>query len=398
MKITDGLGHISNWAAHGLAMAGKGNPWGGTSGGSGDGSDDGNDSGDDSGDGTDGETPADKPRGPRNPWLPGGGEPRRSAGIEDIFRHRGPEGPRRGGGGPGFRLPDAPGGRSWFPLAVLAIIAVWLGFSMFHQVGPKEEGIVTTFGKYSRTLQSGLNFTAPWPFQEVYVQNVSEIRIDNIPEGTGQKLMLTGDQNLVDLSYIVRWNIKNLAQYRFQLDDPAQTVRETAEAAMRASVGERKLNDVVSGAGRADIEQAVKTRMQDILNSYRAGVTIQGVEIRKTDPPKEVEDAFKNVTAAQQTAESYVNQAEATAQQVLARAQGDAVAFDKVYAQYKLAPEVTRRRMYYETMERVLRETDKTIVAAPNVTTYLPLPEMQRGAKQQASTPPASGDQQAGGQ
>lgn len=376
MKISDGLGRVFGGFSAGMAMAGKGDPWG-TKGGS-DGSDPGDDGSSDAG------APDDsKPSGPRNPWLPGGREPRRSASIEDIFRQRGPEGPRRGGpGGPGFRMPSAPGGRSWFPLAVLGIAAIWLGFSMFHQVGPKEQGIVTTFGKYSRTLQPGLNITAPWPFQEVDVEEVSEFRIDRIPEGAGQKLMLTGDQNLVDLSYIVRWNIKDLKQFRFQLDDPAQTVRETAEAAMRASVAERKLNDVLSGEGRADIELAVKQRMQGILDAYNAGVSIQGVEIRKTDPPKEVEDAFKNVSAAQQEAESYINQAEAAAQQVLARAQGDAVAFDKVYAQYKLAPEVTRRRMYYETMERVLRDTDKTVVETPGVTTYLPLPAMQRGTKQ----------------
>jgi len=378
-------------ARGGMAMAGK-NPWGGS--GSGDGSGSNDDGADGGSDGGDGSAPdGDKPRGPRNPWLPGGGEPRRSASIEDIFRQRGPEGPRRGGpGGPNFRMPGAPGGRNWFPLAILGIAAVWLGFSMFHQVGPKEQGIVTTFGKYSRTLQPGLNITAPWPIQEVDIEEVSEFRIDQIPEGTGQKLMLTGDQNLVDLSYIVRWNIKDLKQFRFQLDDPSQTVRETAEAAMRASVAERRLNSVLSGAGRADIELAVKNRMQAILDAYNSGVSIQGVEIRKTDPPKEVEDAFKNVSAAQQEAESYINQAEAAAQQVLARAQGDAVAFDKVYAEYKLAPEVTRRRMYYETMERVLRDTDKTVVEAPGVTTYLPLPEMRRGAKQSAnnSTTPSA--------
>jgi modulator of FtsH protease HflK len=120
--------------------------------------------------------------------------------------------------------------------------------------------------------------------------------------------------------------------------------------------------------------------MQALLDAYRSGIAVQGVQIRKTDPPQEVEEAFKNVSAAQQQAESYINQAEAAAQQVLARAQGDAAAFDKVYAEYKLAPEVTRRRMYYETMERVLRQTDKTVVEAPGVTPYLPLPELRRTA------------------
>jgi membrane protease subunit HflK len=206
---------------------------------------------------------------------------------------------------------------------------------------------------------------------------VSEIRIFQIPDSDNQRLMLTSDQNLVDLSYLVRWNIKDLKQFRFALAEPESTVREVGEAAMRASVGEEPLNTVFSGEGRADIEQAVAVRMQQVLDSYHAGVNIQGVEIRKTDPPSEVEDAFKNVSAAQQQAESYRNQAEAAAQQVLARAEGDAAAFDKVYAQYKLAPEVTRRRMYYETMERVLGKTDKTIIEAGNVTPYLPLPAVK---------------------
>jgi membrane protease subunit HflK len=192
--------------------------------------------------------------------------------------------------------------------------------------------------------------------------------------------MLTGDQNLVDLSYVVRWNIKDLKQYRFQMLNPEDTVRQVAEAAMRSSVAEESLDRIFSGAGRADTENAVRTRMQQVLDAYRSGIAVQGVQINKTDPPAEVEDAFKDVSAAQQEAQGYVNQAEAVAQQVLARAQGDAASFDKVYAQYKLAPEVTRRRMYYETMERVLGKTDKVIVEAPGVNSYLPLPQIKRNA------------------
>ena len=355
-----------------LAMAGKRSPWGKGP------------SGDDGDRGDDKPSSEDRPRGPRNPWLPGGGSggeedgrKRRSASIEDIFRHRGPEGSRRGGGG-GFRLPPAPGGKSWFPLAVGALLIVWLALTSIHQVGPKEEGIVTTFGKYTRTLTPGLNYTLPWPLQHVDVQNVSEFRIEQIPQGSAERLMLTGDQNLVDLSYVVRWNIKDLKRYEFQLVDPEDTVDEVAEAAMRASVAEESLNSIFSGAGRADTENAVKTRMQQILDAYKSGIAIQGVQIKKTDPPSEVEDAFKDVTAAQQQAQGYVNQAQGVAQQVLARAQGDATAFDKVYAQYKLAPEVTRRRMYYETMERVLSKTDKVVVEAPGVNSYLPLPQIKK--------------------
>jgi len=157
---------------------------------------------------------------------------------------------------------------------------------------------------------------------------------------------------------------------------------------MRASVAQKTLNDVLSGSGRADIEQSVLTRMQAILDAYRSGIAIQGVQIRKTDPPKEVEEAFKDVSAAQQDADAEINRAEAYAQQILARAQGDAASFDKIYAQYKLAPEVTKRRLYYETMERVLRQNDKTVIEAPGVQSYLPLPELKRRAQ---SANPAEG-------
>ncbi|RZA10687.1 MAG: protease modulator HflK, partial [Proteobacteria bacterium] len=230
-------------------MAGKRSPWGSSGSSSGGSSEPGpgNDGPDGAGSGG-GDAGDKKPRGPRNPWLPGSGNapggsegPRRSASIEDIFKTRGPEGPRRSGGpggpgGPNFRLPQRPGGGSWMPLIIGGVVVLMVVFSSFHQLGPKEQGIVTTFGKYSRTIGSGISLSMPWPVQSVAVEQVSEIRIFQIPEGTEEKLMLTGDQNLVDLSYLVRWSIKDLKQYRFQLTDPQNTIREVAEAAMRASV------------------------------------------------------------------------------------------------------------------------------------------------------------------
>ena len=368
------LGAKIGGAAIGLAMAGRKNPWGG---------------GSDASGGTP-ETPGDKPEadparsdGPRNPWLPpagdGGEPPRRSASIEDIFRSR-TGAKRRGGGGSGGgfpRLPDRPDGKSWLPLIAAGVAGVWLVVSSFHQIGPKEEGIVTTLGKYSRTIDSGISLTLPWPLQSVAITDVTSIRRDTIPEGEAEKLMLTGDQNLVDLSYLVRWNIKDLKLYTFQLAEPDDTVKEVAEAAMRASISEMTLTDAM-GTGRAEVEQKVRERMQAILDAYRSGILIQGVEIKKADPPVQVVDAFKEVAAAQQDAQSAVNRAQAWAQQLTARAQGEAAEFDKVYEQYKLAPQVTRQRMYYETMERVLSKTDKTIVEAQGVQTYLPLPELRR--------------------
>ncbi len=368
-----------------LAMAGKRNPWGKPSGGSDEGD------GEGTGDKPSSENP---PRGPRNPWLPGGGtsgegdRPRRSPNIEDLFRNRGPEGPRRrvggpgGPGGPNFRLPQRADGKSWLPLAIGGVVAVALAVTMVHQVGPKEQGTVTTLGKYARTLNPGLNFTLPWPVQNVTVRDVTSIRSEKIPSGSAEKLILTGDQNLVDLSYLIRWNIKDLKQYEFQLAQPDETVREVAEAAMRASVAEHQLDSVLSGAGRAEIEQRVHSRMQAILDAYQAGIAVQGVEIDKTDPPERVVEAFKDVSAAQQDADADLNRAEAYAQQVRARAQGDAASFNQLYEQYRLAPEVTRRRLYYETMESVLSKTDKTIVEADGVVPYLPLPSLERSRTQ----------------
>jgi len=362
----------------GLAMAGKRNPWGDPPKGN-----------NEAGDGASEPPGNDKPRGPRNPWLPGsGGEgPRRSASIEDIFKHRGPEGPRRGGGpgGPNFRLPQRPGGKSWLPLGIAAIVLVWVGATSIHQIAPAEKGLVTWLGgKYYTTLDSGFRLTLPWPLQSVDKENVQEIRSETIPTGGDEKLILTGDQNLVNLSYLIRWNIRDLAQYRFRLSDPNDTVLEAAETAMRSSVAEQELDTVLSGEGRAEIEQNVRMRMQAILDAYQAGIAVQGVEIDKTDPPESVVDAFKDVSAAEQDAQAELNGARRYAQQLLARAQGDAAAFDKIYEEYRLAPEVTRRRLYYETMESVLSRTDKTVIEADGVTPYLPLPEVQRRSRQPA--------------
>jgi membrane protease subunit HflK len=148
---------------------------------------------------------------------------------------------------------------------------------------------------------------------------------------------------------------------------------------MRFSHAQVGLQDAI-GNKRGEIEARVQEEMQQTLDAYRSGVVIQGVAIKQADPPAAVNDAFKDVTAAQQDAQSYINGANAYSQQLRQKAQGDATAFDKVYVQYKLSPVVTRRRMYYETMERVLGNIDKTIVETPGVTPYLPLGEVRRSA------------------
>jgi membrane protease subunit HflK len=345
----------------------KGGPWGPSGSGGGGGGDGGGDGG----------------NGPRSPW---GQPPRRRrtpgvgpniASLDDLLK----KGRERFGG----RFPYQEGKPYWlYGLGVFLLL--WLLFTSFHRIGPQEEGVVTTLGKYSRTVGPGINFTLPWPIESMEAVD-QQIRPIAIGGGTGgdENLILTGDENIVNVAYTVRWRVRDPQLYLFSIQDQEGTIREVAESAMRAVMATVTLDDAMGG-GRNDIENRVQHLMQQVLDRYRAGVQIEGVSIRQSDPPEKVNDAFKAVTSAQQEAASYTNNAQAYAQQVTQNAQGEAAAFDKVYAQYKLAPDVTRRRMYYDTMERVLSKVDKTIVEAPGVVSYLPLPAV-RGQQ------PAQGEQ-----
>jgi membrane protease subunit HflK len=370
---------LTGWFSNIFAMANN-SPWGSGSGGSG-GSGDSGGGGDNNG-------------GPRNPWQPAGAGSsggRKPSNIEDLFKRRG------GGGGGGFGggfsgLPKRPNGKSYVPIAIALVVVLWLVLSSFHRVGPQERGVVSFLGSYSRTLEPGIALTLPSPLESFEAVDVQNIRTIDIPAaGTAENLILTGDQNLVDLAYSVRWTIKDPTLYLFQLADPEATIREAAEAAMRASVAEVTLDDAI-GPGRIEVEQKVEQRMKELLDSYRSGIQVQGVAIKKADPPEAVNEAFKAVSAAQQEAQTFLNEARAYAQQLTAAAQGEAAAFDKVYEEYRLAPDVTRRRMYYETMERVLSKLDKTIIEPGNVTPYLPLPELRKRVQPAPAEPaPATG-------
>ncbi|ARS28016.1 HflK protein [Sphingomonas sp. KC8] len=275
-------------------------------------------------------------------------------------------------------MPEFGGKPLWF-WGVLAFIILWLAGTSIHTIGPQQRGVVTFFGAYSRTMGTGLNFSLPAPIELVQKLDVDEIRTVDIGSTSeaAENLVLTGDQNIVDLAYSARWNIRDPELFLFELADPEDTIREVAESAMREELARVTLNDAI-GPQRSQIEVRVAARMQELLDSYRAGVAVQGVAIKQADPPGAVNDAFKEVSAAQQTAQSYLNQARAYAMQLTAKASGEAQAFDKVYAEYKLAPEVTRRRMYYETMEKVLAKTDKTVIEANGVQPYLPLSQVRR--------------------
>jgi modulator of FtsH protease HflK len=330
--------------------------------------------------------------GPRNPW---GQPPRKRPGttgpnvtsLDEFLKKSRARLGGGGGGGTGFNLQD---GRPYWLYGLIAFVVLWLVFTSFHRIGPQERGVVTVFGNYTRTLQPGIGFTWPAPVAKVEKIDVENIRTVDIgsTEAASENLILTGDQNVIDLAYSVRWNIRDPQLFLFQIANPEATIREVAESAMRAVVARVSLDDAI-GAGRSEIEQRVEQTMQQLLDDYRAGVVVQGVAIKQSVPPGAVNDAFLEVSAAQQQAQSYMNDARAYALQLTAKAQGEAAAFDKVYAEYRLAPEVTRRRMYYETMERVLARVDTTIVEAPGVTPYLALPEVQRRQQQRQQAQPA---------
>ena len=358
----------------------------------------GGDDGKGGGSGGNGDGGGKKP-GPRNPWVSPdpidinrARKPRGPSALDELLRKgRGGFGGGGSGGGGPLNLGDSARVWKW---AIAAIVGLWFVFSSFHIVPPEKEGVVTRLGSYARTVGPGVKVTWPAPVERMRMEDVRAIRTMPIgsPSATDENFVLTQDQSIVDLAYEVRWTVRDPELFFFQLADPEGTIREVAESAMRATVANFTLVQSI-GPGRVEIEAQVQQRMQELLDQYRAGVIIQGIAIRQADPPSQVDEAFKEVTAARQDRESAINLARAYQQQVLERARGDTAAFDKIYEQYKLAPAVTRQRLYYETMENVLSNVDKTIVEPRGVTPYLPLNEVQRRAAPAAEAAAAKGGQ-----
>ncbi|APR52420.1 protease modulator HflK [Sphingomonas koreensis] len=359
------------WGVLSNENKGPQSPWGGGKGGN-DGGDAGKGGGSGGGDDAGG--------GPRNPWAfpPEGKRGGRGSvtSLDDFLKRA-----RKGGGGSGGGFPGGVPGKPVIFGGIAIVLLLWIAFTSFHVIAPEQRGVVAFFGKYSSTLEPGVRFTLPAPIASVKKINVQQIRTENFPATSGENLMLTQDQNIVDLAYSVRWDIANPEDYVFQIAKPEQTVRATAESAMRAAVAGVTLNDAI-GPGRTVVEARVQQATQAILDEYNSGIRIQGVSIRGAAAPGAVDEAFKQVTAAQQESEGARNQARAYAQQIIALAQGEAAQFDKIYEQYKAAPDVTRRRLYYETMEAVLAKSNKTIVETNGVTPYLPLPAARGGTTQ----------------
>ena len=334
---------------------------------------------------------------------------------------------RRSQGMLGGFLPGNLGGRG-IALIALAAIALW-GFSGFFRVEPDELGVVLRFGKFVREVQPGLNYHLPYPIETALTPQALRVnKIDigfdprrgstmrDVPE---ESLMLTGDENIVDVNFSVLWRIKpnRVGDYLFNVQSPESTVKAVGESVMRAVIGRSNTQGILTGA-RQTIETAVQEMMQKTLDNYGAGVVVQQVQLQRVDPPTQVIDAFRDVQAArsdleraQNEAQTYANRvvpeargraakvtqdAEAYREQTVADAKGQASRFSQVHEQYKKAPDVTRRRIYLETMERVLGAADKTIIdtgaqSGSGVVPYLPLDSLPR---ERPSQQPQSGGNQ----
>jgi membrane protease subunit HflK len=258
-----------------------------------------------------------------------------------------------------------------------------------YVVQPDEQAVVTTFGAYSRTASPGLRYHLPFPIEQVEkvsVTSLQRIDVGGVPTAPlpDESLMLTGDENIVDLSFSVQYRISDPAKYLFNLRDPDAAIKAVAESAMREVIGKTALQPILTTA-RGQVQDQAGSLTQAILDRYQAGVFIDGVQIRAANPPPPVIAAFQDVTAAGQNAESNANIARGEAAkvvqaargysaQVVREASGEAARFNQVYDQYKLAPAVTRERLYIETMERVLARSNKVVVDSKGASAPIILP------------------------
>ena len=356
-----------------------------------------------------------------------------------------------GGGGRGFQPPNfedtlrrlqnflrrilpggtGPGGPGIWVVGFAIVVLLWLA-SGIYRVEPDEEGIVLRFGAYAGKTAPGLNYHWPWPIEEAMTPTVTRVNrieigfragapgrsgsVTDVPE---ESLMLTGDENIVDVNFTVFWLVKDWPYFLFNIRDPEVTVKAAAESSMREVIGHTQIASALA-EGRAKIESETRDLLQSILNSYHAGIDITQVQLQRVDPPAEVIDSFRDVQAAladrerlRNEAEAYRNdiiprargdavriqqEAEAYRQEIVARSQGDAARFLSVYHAFKSAQDVTLQRLYLETMEDVLKNSTKVIIdksaeGGSGVLPYLPLPALGGGTAAPSPKPaaPAAG-------
>lgn len=345
--------------------------------------------------------------GGQGPWGGGGGS-QTPPDIEDLLRR----------GQDRFKsvMPGGFGGARGILLLVIAALAVWLG-SGLYRVQPEEQGVELMFGKFVKTTEAGLHYWFPSPVGQVLTPNVSRTNTITIGfrgdsdamRGAGvrdvpqESLMLTGDQNIIDIDFVIQWRIKKAADYLFNIRDPEGTIKVAAESAMREVIGQTPLEEALT-VKRQQVQDGTLKLLQDILDSYGAGVTVAKVQLQKVDPPQQVIDAFNDVQRAKQDQERSINEAAAYRNDILPKAQGqaqkniaDATAYRErmireaegeakrflaVYETYKGAKDVTTRRLFLERVRDVLKNADKVIIdtgkSGTGVVPYLPLNELKK--------------------
>ena len=376
-------------------------------------------------------------KGGKGPWgsAKGGGSKRPAGGdgrrrqqepdLDDMIRNAQDKIRRHmGGGGGGFS--GGPGGginKRFISLGLIAVVALWLA-SGFYIVDQAERGVVLRFGEYVQTTNPGLNYRLPWPIESVQTPEVErekrvEVGFRNVTEGVQQAisrrlaaqrreslsrsqleseaLMLTGDENIVDLNFTVRWKIADAQKYLFNVASPEVTIKDVAESAMREIIGKRPIDDALT-ANKAEIELAAQDLIQEVIDGYGAGVQVNAVELQQVNPPEPVIDSFKDVQAARADAEKVQNEAMGYANDIIPRARGQAAQitqqaqayresrvldakgqserFTQQLKQYQQAKDVTRQRMYIEAMEQVLGEANVVVMGSNtsgNVLPFLPL-------------------------
>jgi modulator of FtsH protease HflK len=299
----------------------------------------------------------------RNPWLnpDEASTPRRSASIEDIMRNRGMGG-GGDGGGPLARMQLG----SWL---VLGLVSAWLLSSSVHYLGADERALVTTLGRHAGTIGPGVNFTMPWPIQAVDRQAVGKETTTALPDKETESLMPTRDGELVNLSFVVRWRVSDLRAYRYNLPEGEAALRRLADAQMRATVAEFDYAEIAGGKRQAELQQRVSGRMQRVLDGWKSGIVLSAVEVTRTSHPAKLNDTFEQIAKATAGARKNREDAIAWREQHLEQARAEARDFQLIYGEYKLAPEVTRQRLYYETMARVLKNNDKVILGGGGTAT-----------------------------
>ena len=314
--------------------------------------------------------------------------------LDDIVRKM-----QEGFGGIFGKKPSGPkNDRKGFPfswLIVVVVLVLLLLVDITYLVDQQERGVVMRFGRYERILQPGLNFVFPSLIDKVVTVNVGQVR-----SITHKASMLTQDENIVDVEVAVQWRINDPADFIFNVKDPALTLRQVTESAVRAVIGQSEL-DYVLTEGRSEIAQEQQQLMQDILaDDYKSGILIVTVEMQPAKPPEDVKAAFDDAIKAREDEQRLVNEAEAYRNDILPRArggaarvreeangynasviaksEGDAARFDQLLTEYELAPEITRKRLYLESMESVLSSTNKVLLDAEggNSLMYLPLDKL----------------------